>query len=96
MNTINKGIACRISVTGEDLTENTEYTACLYSNAKTEDGKITVTATAKDNVCAFVFSAEQTAQLRSGNVKLEIYDKDKTQMKYDEAFAVVRSTSLQS
>ena len=94
MNTINKGISCRITVTGEDLTGGAEYTACLYSSAKTEEGRITTTATASNNQCMFVFTPEQTATLCPGNVKLEIYDANKTQMQYSDAFAVVRSTSL--
>lgn len=79
----------------------------LYYNARKEDYRATANAdaltvtTEQDGVttetatCIFDFTPEQTAALKTGNVILEVYDTDTLQqMKYDDAFATVRSTSL--
>lgn len=106
-NIINKGVHCKIRVYGSGLIAGNNYTACLYYNARKEDYRAQVSAdainvtTEKDGVttevatCVFDFTPEQTATLKTGNVILEVYDTDTLQqMKYDDAFATVRSTSL--
>ncbi len=106
-NIINKGIHCKIRVYGNGLIEGNNYTACLYYNPRKTDFRATATAdailvtTEKDGVttevatCVFDFTPEQTAQLKTGNVIFEVYDTtSQQQMKYDDAFATVRSTSI--
>lgn len=106
-NIINKGVHCKIRVYGSGLVTGKNYTAVLYYNARKEDYRATTTAdaftvtTEQDGVttetatCIFDFTPEQTATLKTGNVILEVYDTDTLQqMKYDDAFATVRSTSL--
>ncbi len=106
-NIINKGIHCKIRVYGNGLIVGNNYTACLYYNAKKEDCRATVTADAAETkvvqdgvtttatTCVFDFTPEQTAQLKTGNVIFEVYDTtSQQQMKYDDAFATVRSTSI--
>ena len=48
--------------------------------------------------CLFNFAPEQTAELKSGSVvRLEIYDTEsKNSMYFNDEFAVVRATSLNS
>lgn len=95
---INKGIHCYIRVHGSGLIVGEEYTACLYYSPKKEEFRITATSVAEDNEgeasCVFVFTPEQTSQLKNGNVVLEVYDSSFRQMKYDEEFATARATSL--
>lgn len=99
-NIINKGVHCKIRVHGEGLTEGKSYTACLYYSATHKGNfraEVTATARVSDSVleCIFDFTPDKTAALKAGNVILEIYDTTTLQqMLYDEAFAVVRSTSL--
>lgn len=95
---INKGIHCYIRVHGSGLIVGEEYTACLYYSPKKEEFRITTTSVAEDNdgeaSCVFIFTPEQTSQLKNGDVVLEVFDKSLRQMKYDESFAEVRATSL--
>ena len=97
-NIINKGIHAYINVHGSGLIVGEEYTACLYYSPKKEEYRISATSIAEDingePTCKFVFTPEQTSQLKNGNVVLEVFDKSLRQMKYDEEFAEVRATSL--
>lgn len=106
-NIINKGVHCKIRVHGDGLIAGTNYTAVLYYNPNKTEWRASATAEAEiiekvDNgtttqevSCIFDFTPEQTATLKTGNVILEVYDTDTLQqMKYEDAFAIVRSTSL--
>ncbi len=106
-NIINKGIHCKIRVHGSGLVAGTNYTAVLYYNARKEEYRATATADAEavettqngvtttTAACLFDFTPEQTAALKTGNAIFEVYDTtSQQQMKYDDAFATVRSTSI--
>ena len=79
-----------------------QYTCCLYWKAQVEEFRAEQTAEAvisgQDVYCLFNFTPEQTAELKSGSVvRLEIYDTEsKNSMYFNDEFAVVRATSLNS
>ena len=87
---------------GDGLTVGEKYTCCLYYKAQVEDYRAEQTAEAvvsgQDVYCIFDFAPEQTAALKSGAVvRLEIYDTEtKKNMYFDDEYAVVRATSLNS
>ena len=105
---INKGVQCKVRVSGDLLSDGTEYTAVLYYNAHTSKFRITTTATCSPSefvdeitgevtnklTCVFVFTPEQTLTLKEGDVIFEVYDVDKNDMLFNDTFAVVRPTSL--
>lgn len=104
---INKGVHCKIRVHGNGLIAGTNYTAVLYYNARKDEYRATATAdavitesesngtTTQTTQCIFDFLPEQTAALHIGNVILEVYDTATLeQMKFDDNFGIVRSTSL--
>lgn len=79
-----------------------QYTCCLYYKAQVGEFRAeqTAEAYAEDGVvyCLFDFTPEQTAALKSGSVvRLEIYDTEtKKSMYFNDDFAIVRATSLNS
>ena len=79
-----------------------QYTCCLYWKAQVEEFRAEQTAEAivsgKDVYCFFDFAPEQTAALKSGSVvRLEIYDtENKNTMYFNDEYAIVRATSLNS
>lgn len=98
-NIINKGIHCFVKAHGNALQEGKSYTCTLYYSPKKEEYRASDTRVAEkiDDVilCNFVFTPEQTAQLKRGECILEIYDTESLQqMLYIEDYAEVRSTSL--
>lgn len=104
-NIINKGVQCKLTAHGDDLIVGTSYTAVLYYSPKIDTSRITSTAICenvlKDSVnvptCIFTFSAEDTSTLNEGNCILEIYDtQNKETMYFDDNYAFVRSTSINS
>lgn len=100
-NIINKGVHAIIKARGGLLTGK-QYTCCLYWKAQVGEFRAEQTAEAylEDSVvyCLFNFAPEQTAELKSGSVvRLEIYDTEsKNSMYFNDEFAVVRATSLNS
>lgn len=94
---INRHIACYIKAIGTGLSVGKEYTACLYQSVK-DDIRVRSTAQTQDVdgviTCIFEFTPEQTAQLKTGPVILEIYDSAQNKMRFEENFATVRATSL--
>ena len=100
-NIINKGVHAIIRAHGGLIVEK-QYTCCLYWKAQVEEFRAEQTAEAYFNDggvdCIFSFSPEQTAELKSGSVvRLEIYDTEsKNSMYFNDDFAVVRATSLNS
>ena len=101
-NIINKGVHAIIRAHGDGLTVGKQYTCCLYYKAQVGEFRAEQTAEAyfKDDVvyCIFNFTPEQTAALKSGSVvRLEIYGTEsKNSMYFNDEFAVVRATSLNS
>ena len=100
-NIINKGVHAIIKARG-GLIAGKQYTCCLYWKAQVGEFRAEQTAEAyiADGVvyCLFNFAPEQTAELKSGSVvRLEIYDTEsKNSMYFNDEFAVVRATSLNS
>ena len=100
-NIINKGVHAIIRAHGGLIAEK-QYTCCLYWKAQVGEFRSEKTAESyiKDGVvyCLFNFTPEQTAELKSGSVvRLEIYDTEsKNSMYFNDEFAVVRATSLNS
>lgn len=100
-NIINKGVHAIIKARG-GLIMGKQYTCCLYWKAQVGEFRAEKTAEAyvEDGViyCLFNFTPEQTAELKSGSVvRLEIYDTEsKNSMYFNDEFAVVRATSLNS
>lgn len=100
-NIINKGVHAIIKARG-DLVVGRQYTCCLYWKAHVEEFRAEQMAEAylEDGVvyCLFNFAPEQTAQLKSGSVvRLEIYETErKNSMYFNDEFAFVRATSLNS
>lgn len=100
-NIINKGVQAVIKARGS-LIAGKQYTCCLYWKAQVYEFRALQKAEAyvEDNVvyCLFNFAPEQTAELKSGSVvRLEIYDTEtKNSMYFNDEFAVVRATSLNS
>ena len=100
-NIINKGVHAIIRAHGGLIAEK-QYTCCLYWKAQVEEFRAEQTAYAivsgQDVYCFFDFAPEQTAALKSGSVvRLEIYDtENKNTMYFNDEFAVVRATSLNS
>ena len=100
-NIINKGVHAIIKASG-GLLVGKQYTWCLYWKAQVGEFRAEQTAEAyvDDGVvyCLFNFAPEQTAELKSGSVvRLEIYDTEsKNSMYFNDEFAVVRATSLNS
>ena len=100
-NIINKGVHAIIKARG-GLIIGKQYTCCLYWKAQVGEFRAEQTAEAyiEDGVacCIFNFAPEQTAELKSGSVvRLEIYDTEsKNSMYFNDEFAVVRATSLNS
>ena len=100
-NIINKGVHAIIKARG-GLIMGKQYTCCLYWKAQVGEFRAEQTdeAYVKDGViyCLFNFTPEQTAELKSGSVvRLEIYDTEsKNSMYFNDEFAVVRATSLNS
>ena len=101
-NIINKGVHAIIRAYGDGLTVGKKYTCCLYWKSQVEEFRAEQTAESyiEDGVvyCLFNFAPEQTAALKSGAVvRLEIYDTEsKNSMYFNDEFAVVRATSLNS
>ena len=101
-NIINKGVHAIIRAHGYGLTVDKQYTCCLYYKAQVGEFRAEQTAEAvasgKDVYCIFDFTPDQTAELKSGSVvRLEIYDtENKNTMYFNDEFAVVRATSLNS
>ena len=101
-NIINKGVHAIIRAQGDGLTVGKQYTCCLYYKAQVDDFRAEQTSEAvvigQDVYCIFDFTPEQTAELKSGSVvRLEIYDTEsKNSMYFNDEFAVVRATSLNS
>ena len=79
-----------------------QYTCCLYWKAQVEEFRAEQTAEAivsgQDVYCFFDFAPEQTAALKSGSVvRLEIFDtENKNTMYFNDEYAIVRATSLNS
>ena len=100
-NIINKGVRAIIKARGV-LIVGKQYTCCLYWKAQVGEFRAEKTGEAylMDGVvyCLFNFAPEQTAELKSGSVvRLEIYDTEsKNSMYFNDEFAVVRATSLNS
>ena len=100
-NIINKGVHALIKAYG-NLIDGKQYTCCLYWKAQVGEFRSEKTAESyiQDGVvyCLFNFAPEQTAELKSGSVvRLEIYDTEsKNSMYFNDEFAVVRATSLNS
>ena len=100
-NIINKGVHAIIKARGGFVTGK-QYTCCLYWKAHVGEFRAEQTAESyiEDGVvyCIFNFAPEQTAELKSGSVvRLEIYDTEsKNSMYFNDEFAVVRATSLNS
>ena len=100
-NIINKGVHAIIKARG-GLIIGKQYTCCLYWKAQVGEFRAEQTAEPyiEDGVvyCLFNFSPEQTAELKSGSVvRLEIYDTNtKNSMYFNDEFAFVRATSLNS
>ena len=100
-NIINKGVHAIIRARG-GLIDGKQYTCALYYKAQVDEFRAEQTAVAvvsgQDVYCIFDFTPEQTAELKSGSVvRLEIYDTDsKNSMYFNDEFAVVRATSLNS
>ena len=100
-NIINKGVHAIIKARG-GLIVGKQYTCCLYWKAQVGEFRAEQTAEAdvEDGVvyCLFNFAPEKTAELKSGSVvRLEIYDTEsKNSMYFNDEFAVVRATSLNS
>ena len=100
-NIINKGVHAIIRAHGGLIAEK-QYTCCLYWKAQVGEFRSEKTAESyiQDGVvyCLFNFAPEQTAELKSGSVvRLEIYDTEsKNSMYFNDEFAVVRATSLNS
>ena len=98
-NIINKGVHAIIKARG-GLVTGKQYTCCLYYKAQVGEFRAEQTAEAylEDGAvyCLFNFTPEQTAELKSGSVvRLEIYDTEsKNSMYFNDEFAVVRATSL--
>lgn len=100
-NLINKGIRARVTARGGNFVEGKEYSCTLYYSAKSQDGRATAIATATnimgDITCEFVFEPNQTAQLKAGNVILEIFDTNTLEkMYFVDNYATVRANSLSS
>ena len=101
-NIINKGVHAIIRAHGDGLTVGKQYTCCLYYKAQVDEFRAEQTAEAvvigQYIYCLFNFAPEQTAELKSGSVvRLEIYDtQNKNSMYFNDEFAVVRATSLNS
>ena len=100
-NIINKGVHAIIKARG-GLVTGKQYTCCLYWKAQVGEFRAEQTSEAyiEDGAvyCLFNFAPEQTAELKSGSVvRLEIYDTEsKNSMYFNDEFAVVRATSLNS
>lgn len=100
-NIINKGVHAIIKARGGLITGK-QYTCCLYYKAQVGEFRAEQTAEAyAENgaaYCLFDFTTEQTAALKSGSVvRLEIYDTEtKNSMYFNDEFAFVRATSLNS
>ena len=100
-NIINKGVHAIIRAHG-GLINGKQYTCALYYKAQVDEFRAEQTADAvvsgQDVYCIFDFTPEQTAALKSGAVvRLEIYDTEsKNSMYFNDEFAVVRATSLNS
>ena len=100
-NIINKGVHAIIRARG-GLIIGKQYTCALYYKAQVDEFRAEQTADAvvsgQDVYCIFDFTPEQTAELKSGSVvRLEIYDTEsKNSMYFNDEFAVVRATSLNS
>ena len=84
------------------LTVGKQYTCCLYYKPQVGEFRAEQTAVAvvsgQEVYCIFDFTPEQTAALKSGSVViLEIYDtENKNTMYFNNEYAVVRATSLNS
>ena len=100
-NIINKGVHAIIRAHGGLIAEK-QYTCCLYYKAQVDEFRAeqTAEAYAENSIvyCLFDFTPEQTAELKSGSVvRLEIYDTEsKNSMYFNDEFALVRATSLNS
>ena len=100
-NIINKGVHAIIRAHGGLIAEK-QYTCCLYWKAQVEEFRAEQTAEAivsgQDVYCFFDFAPEQTAALKSGSVvRLEIFDtENKNTMYFNDEYAIVRATSLNS
>ena len=94
---INKGIQKNITAVGRVFVPTVDYTAAIY-NPKDTSKKIVSTAKCyvenERNTLHFMFTAEQTNQLKEGYANIEIYDNMSFRMVYRENFAVVRKNSL--
>ena len=101
-NIINKGVHAIIRAHGDGLTVGRQYTCCLYYKAQVDgyraEQKADAVVSGQDVYCIFDFTPEQTAALKSGSVvRLEIYDTEtKNSMYFNDEYAVVRATSLNS
>ena len=100
-NIINKGVHAIIKARG-GLIDGKQYTCALYYKAQVGGFRAEQTSYAyvEDGVvyCLFNFTPEKTAELKSGSVvRLEIYDTNtKNSMYFNDEFAFVRATSLNS
>ena len=100
-NIINKGVHAIIKARG-GLIDGKQYTCALYYKAQVGEFRAeqTAEAYAENSIvyCLFDFTPEQTAELKSGSVvRLEIYDTEsKNSMYFNDEFALVRATSLNS
>lgn len=94
---IHKGIGKRITAISSRFQHGSYYTAAIYnmkdSSVKITDTKQCVTVDGK-NTLLFVFTDEQTDQLRVGYATIEIYDSSMTTMAVAENFAIIRKNSL--
>ena len=100
-NIINKGVHALIKAYG-NLIYGKQYTCCLYYKSQVDEFRAEQISEAYiENgmvYCLFDFTPEQTAELKSGSVvRLEIYDTEsKNSMYFNDEFAVVRATSINS
>ena len=90
MNTMNRGIAYTICVTALDTSK--VYTATLR-NAATNTS-VSVAVFFVGDKAYFYFAPEVTATMQVGVYQLNVYDPDKQEMLYTDAYTVLRETGL--
>lgn len=91
MEILNKGIEYTIAVS--DLDVNHTYVAILFNTASKKS--YSVMGFFLGDKCYFCYQGNYTATFNVGSYKLNVYDEDKREMFYNDAYCKVRETGLE-
>lgn len=92
MDVLNKGIDYTIEVS--DLDVNNTYVAALFNTASKKS--YSVTGFFLGDKCYFYYPSTYTATFDVGAYQLNVYDKEKREMFYNDAYCKVRNTGLEN